>query len=31
MYSDAIEWEIEWLKDDIVQRLGSNILQEAAE
>jgi hypothetical protein len=31
MYNDALEWEIEWHKDDIVQRLGSNILQQAAE
>ena len=31
IYNDAIGWEIERFKDDIVQRLAPSLLQEAAE
>ena len=31
VYNDAVGWEIERFKDDIVQRLAPSLLQEAAE
>jgi len=31
VYNDALEWEIERFKDDILDRLKPHLLQEAAE